>query len=105
MSEEEETIIPPVPDLDPTEQRKQWGELLGAASDYHYDMSGQFEPEDEEDPDDMAIVARVHRAWGAAIAEAIHLIASMAEEQIEVEIDPNQGKAKNITKDVEYEQE
>tara|TARA_R110000765_G_scaffold53832_1_gene107814 strand:+ start:529 stop:846 length:318 start_codon:yes stop_codon:yes gene_type:complete len=103
---EEENIVPPVPDLDPEEQRRQWGELLGAASDYHYDMSGQFEPEDpDDDPEDMAIVARVHRAWGAAIAEAIHLIASMAEEQIEVEIDPNQGKAKNITKDAKYEQE
>jgi|TARA_R110000824_G_scaffold18281_1_gene72683 hypothetical protein len=57
------------------EERMQWIEILKAASDYHYDLSGEFEPEEgDEDKDDMASVAKIHRAWGTAIRDAVQLI-------------------------------
>jgi hypothetical protein len=57
-------------------ERKQWIEMLKLASDYHYDMSGQFEPEiktpNKDSKDEQ--VAQIHRAWGRAIQEAAELI-------------------------------
>ena len=57
-------------------EREQWIELLKLASDYHYDMSGQFEPEVKSINGDTKEekVAQVHRAWGKAIQEASDLI-------------------------------
>tara|TARA_R110000824_G_scaffold80564_5_gene202662 strand:- start:3017 stop:3337 length:321 start_codon:yes stop_codon:yes gene_type:complete len=98
--EETETVT-----LDSKEQREQWMRLLGKASDYHYDMSGQFEPDDDDDPDDMAIVARIHRAWAAAIAEACHLIEALETDDVVTEVDVAKGKTKNITKEVNNESE
>ena len=75
--------------------------MLKAASDYHYDMSGQFEPEDpEDDPEDLAVVAKIHRAWGRAIQDSVNLIDMWAleEEIIEVNSTP---PAKNVTPDEE----
>lgn len=90
--------------LDSKEQREQWIRLLGKASEYHYDMSGQFEPEDEDDdPEDMGLVSRIHRAWGSAIAEACHLIQALETEDVVTDIDVEKGKAKNITKEVKDE--
>ncbi len=57
------------------EERIQWIKILKAASDYHYDMSGQFTPEDmDNDEADMESLARIHRAWGAAIQDAVELV-------------------------------
>ena len=57
------------------EERMQWIQILKSASDYHYDLAGEFEPEDgDEDKDDMASVARIHRAWGTSIRDAVQLI-------------------------------
>tara|TARA_R110000765_G_scaffold50592_1_gene102716 strand:+ start:3210 stop:3461 length:252 start_codon:yes stop_codon:yes gene_type:complete len=53
------------------DERKQWIKLLLAAKDYHYDMSGQFEPDIKGEDD---TVSRIHRAWGKAILDAIDLI-------------------------------
>jgi|TARA_E500000318_G_scaffold108010_1_gene118118 hypothetical protein len=83
------------------EEREQWKKMLKAASDYHYDMSGQFEPEDpEDDPEDLAVVAKIHRAWGRAIQDSVNLIDMWAleEEIIEVNSTP---PAKNVTPDEE----
>ena len=55
------------------DERKQWMELLSKASDYHYDMSGQFSPEILGDTE-MEEVADIHRAWGRAIQDAVSLI-------------------------------
>jgi isopropylmalate/homocitrate/citramalate synthase len=55
------------------DERKQWIEMLKLASDYHYDMAGQFTPEVIGDTE-MEEVAKVHRAWGRAIQDAIALI-------------------------------
>ena len=43
------------------EERTQWIEMLKLASNYHYDMAGQFEPEIKGDKE-MEEVARIHRA-------------------------------------------
>ena len=55
------------------DERKQWIEMLKLASDYHYDMAGQFTSEVIGDTE-MEEVAKVHRAWGRAIQDAIALI-------------------------------
>jgi len=55
------------------DERDQWIEMLKLASDYHYDMSGQFAPEIMGDTE-MEEVSRIHRAWGRAIQEAADLI-------------------------------
>ena len=55
------------------DERKQWMELLSKASDYHYDMAGQFSPEILGDTE-MEEVAEIHRAWGRAIHDAVALI-------------------------------
>ena len=50
--------------------------MLKLASDYHFDMSGQFEPEVKSINANTKEerVAQVHRAWGKAIQEAADLI-------------------------------
>ncbi len=55
------------------DERKQWMELLNKASNFHYDMSGQFEPEILGNTE-MEEVAEIHRAWGRAIQDAVTLI-------------------------------
>jgi len=55
------------------DERKQWMELLTKASHFHYDMSGQFEPEVLGNTE-MEEVAEIHRAWGRAIQDAVSLI-------------------------------
>ena len=55
------------------DERKQWIELLNKASNFHYDMSGQFEPEVLGNTE-MEEVAEIHRAWGRAIQDAVTLI-------------------------------
>ena len=55
------------------DERKQWMELLTKASYFHYDMSGQFEPEVLGNTE-MEEVAEIHRAWGRAIQDAVTLI-------------------------------
>ena len=67
------------------DERKQWMELLSKASDYHYDMAGQFSPEILGDTE-MEEVATIHRAWGKARHDAVMLI-----EMWEVE-DPDEIK-------------
>ena len=54
-------------------EREQWIEMLKLASNYHYDMAGQFQPEILGDTE-MEEVVRIHRAWGKAIQEASELI-------------------------------
>jgi hypothetical protein len=67
------------------DMRQQWIELLKKCSNYHYDMSGQFQPEILGDTE-MEEVATIHRAWGKAIQDAVMLI-----EMWEVE-DPDEIK-------------
>ena len=55
------------------DERKQWIQLLTKASDFHYDMAGQFTPEIRGDTE-MEEVATIHRAWGKAIQDAVTLI-------------------------------
>jgi len=79
------------------DERQQWASLLKGASDYHYDMSGQFEPEDpDNDPNDMKTVAKIHRAWGRAIQDAVELISmwEVKEELVTVDVTP---PTKNVT--------
>ena len=54
-------------------EREQWMELLNKASNFHYDMAGQFSPEILGDTE-MEEVAEIHRAWGRAIQDAVSLI-------------------------------
>ena len=61
-----------------------------------------YEDEDD-DPEDMGLVSRIHRAWGSAIAEACHLIQALETEDVVTDIDVEKGKAKNITKEVKDE--
>jgi len=61
-------------------ERLQWITLLGKCSDFHYDMSGQFNEEKD--------VADIHRAWAAAIRDAVLLIEMWAVEEAEVKVDP-----------------
>jgi hypothetical protein len=70
-------MVPNIDELtiNTSDERGQWKHLLKAASEYHYDMADQFEPEDlDDDPDDMATVAKIHRAWGRAIMDSVNLI-------------------------------
>ena len=68
-----------------TDEKEQWMKMLKAASDYHYDLSGEFEPEDpDDDPEDMAVVARIHRAWGRAIQDTVKLIEMWTLEEEEI---------------------
>ena len=54
------------------DEREQWIEMLKLASNFHYDMAGQFQPEIIGDKE-MEEVSRIHRAWGKAIQEAADL--------------------------------
>jgi hypothetical protein len=58
------------------EEREGWIQLLDTAIAYHWDMSGQFEPEIKT-PDknsDMEKVAEIHRVWARSIQDAVNLI-------------------------------
>ena len=58
------------------EEREGWIQLLETAIAYHWDMSGQFEPEIKT-PDknsDMEKVAEIHRVWARSIQDAVNLI-------------------------------
>ena len=79
------------------EERKQWIKLLEKASDYHYDMSGQFTPEIKGDTE-MEEVATIHRAWGRAIQEASELISYWEIESATEVLTP---PARNVTKEIE----
>tara|TARA_B100000287_G_C20300729_1_gene649745 strand:+ start:182 stop:484 length:303 start_codon:yes stop_codon:yes gene_type:complete len=81
------------PDIDKltintSDERGQWKQLLKSASEYHYDMSDQFEPEDlDDDPDDMATVAKIHRAWARAIMDSVNLIEMWEVEEDIISVD------------------
>jgi len=81
-------------------EREQWVKLLKLASDYHFDMSGQFEPEVKSINADTKEerVAQVHRAWGRAIQEAADLISFW---EIESATEVRTPPARNITKEIE----
>ena len=79
------------------EERTQWIEMLKLASNYHYDMAGQFEPEIKGDKE-MEEVARIHRAWGKAIDEAAQLITFWEVEENDELLTP---PARNITKEID----
>ena len=81
-------------------EREQWIKMLKIASDYHFDMGAQFEPEIKSINGDTKEerVAQVHRAWGKAIQEATDLISFWElEENDEIRTPP----AYNITKEIE----
>ena len=58
------------------DEREQWIQLLDTVVAYHWDMSGQFDPEIKtpNKDSDMEKVAAIHRAWARAITDAIQLI-------------------------------
>jgi hypothetical protein len=58
------------------DEKEQWVQILSAAANYHWDMSGQFEPDikTSDESTDMEKVAKVHRGWARAIQEAVQLI-------------------------------
>jgi len=57
-------------------EREQWIEMLDSVVAYHWDMSGQFQPEIEtiNQDSDMEKVAAIHRAWAKCITDCIQLI-------------------------------
>ena len=62
--------------VDTDEERQQWIDMLDSVVAYHWDMSGQFDPEIKtpNKDSDMEKVAAIHRAWARAITDAIQLI-------------------------------
>ena len=82
------------------EEREQWVKMLKLASDYHFDMAAQFEPEVKSIHADTKEerVAQVHRAWGKAIQEAADLISFW---EIEGATEVRTPPAHNITKEIE----
>ena len=58
------------------DEKEQWIQILTAAANYHWDMSGQFEPDikTSDQSSEMEQVAKVHRGWARAIQEAAELI-------------------------------
>ena len=76
--------------VDTDEQRQQWIDMLDSVVAYHWDMSGQFDPEIKtpNKDSDMEKVAAIHRAWARAITDAIQLI-QMWEVDDESTIDGN----------------
>ena len=80
-------------------EREQWIKLLKIASDYHFDMGAQFEPEIKSINGDTKEerVAQVHRAWGKAIQEAADLISFW---EIESAPEVRTPPARNITKEI-----
>jgi len=77
-------------------EREQWIEMLKLASDYHFDMAGQFAPEILGDTE-MEEVAKIHRAWGKAIQEAADLISFW---EIEGATEVRTPPARNITEEI-----
>ena len=71
--------------------------MLELASAYHYDMSGQFQPDIKGDKE-MEEVSRIHRAWGRAIQEASELIHFWEIEENDDIIIPEMH---NITKEID----
>ena len=82
------------------EEREQWIKMLKIASDYHFDMGAQFEPEIKSINGDTKEekVAQIHRAWGKAIQEAAALISFW---EIEGATEVLTPPARNITKEIE----
>ena len=76
--------------VDTDEERQQWIDMLDSVVAYHWDMSGQFDPEIKtpNKDSDMEKVAAIHRAWARAITDAIQLI-QMWEVDDESTIDGN----------------
>ena len=58
------------------DEKEQWIQILTAAANYHWDMSGQFEPDikTSDQSSEMEQVAKVHRGWARAIQESVQLI-------------------------------
>ena len=82
------------------EEREQWIKMLKIASDYHFDMGAQFEPEIKSINGDTKEekVAQVHRAWGKAIQEAADLISFW---EIESATEVRTPPARNVTKEID----
>ena len=81
-------------------EREQWIKMLKIASDYHFDMGAQFEPEIKSINGDTKEekVAQVHRAWGKAIQEAADLISFW---EIESATEVRTPPARNVTKEID----
>ena len=62
--------------LSTEDEKEQWIQKLTAAANYHWDMSGQFEPDikTSDQSSEMEQVAKVHRGWARAIQESVQLI-------------------------------
>ena len=58
------------------DEKEQWIQILTAAANYPWDMSGQFEPDikTSDQSSEMEQVAKVHRGWARAIQESVQLI-------------------------------
>ena len=58
------------------DEKEQWIQILTAAANYHWDMSGQFEPDikTSDQSSEMEQVAKVHRGGARAIQESVQLI-------------------------------
>lgn len=58
------------------EEREGWVQLLETAIAYHWDMSGEFQPEIKTPNEDseMEKVAEIHRVWARSIQDAVNLI-------------------------------
>ena len=58
------------------EEREGWVQLLETAVAYHWDMSGEFQPEIKTPNKDseMEKVAEIHRVWARSIQDAVNLI-------------------------------
>jgi|7_EtaG_2_1085326.scaffolds.fasta_scaffold70151_2 hypothetical protein len=82
------------------EQREQWIELLRRGAQYHMDMAEAYKPEIIGAEDD---VYRIHMAWSNAISDAISLIEmwQVEEDDVELIIDVEEGRAKNITEEAD----
>ena len=82
------------------EEREQWIKMLKIASDYHFDMGAQFEPEIKSINGDTKEekVAQIHRAWGKAIQEAAELISFW---EIEGATEVRTPPARDITKEID----
>tara|TARA_A100001391_G_scaffold146977_1_gene104474 strand:- start:330 stop:563 length:234 start_codon:yes stop_codon:yes gene_type:complete len=58
------------------EEREGWVQLLETAIAYHWDMSGELQPEIKTPNKDseMEKVAEIHRVWARSIQDAVNLI-------------------------------
>ena len=84
------------------EQRQGWMELLRRGAQYHMDMAEAYKPEIIGADDD---VYRIHMAWSNAISDTVSLIEMWEVEgdDVEIMLDPTEGRAKNITQEVKDE--